>query len=471
MKTPVPQSLKQKVLLGYILGFLLMSGAIIVNWSNFEKMQSMVLSGERVSELIDTILEIRRYEKNYFLYGKEEDFMELSHYLERLETILRDNKRDIELFSDKEMSSALGKDIGEYKEALSRLRNKKGEVNYLEGMIRNKGRDIVKKAEALSDIKKEKIRKALLASRNILTVSIIFLVSAGFIAGAFFYRSFASPLMLFEKHMKKIAEGEYSFIPVVSQDREMLSLSKAFNRMLVELELRQSHLIRTEKLASLGTLLFGVAHELNNPLNNISTSCQILREEIETADPEFKKELLTQIESETDRARDIVRSILDYSKTGVREVVNISSVVREAIKFIKAEVPPKVELVIEIPEDITVEADPQQLKQVFLNLIKNSIEAMDGEGRITISAKTHHPHIEIRVSDTGKGMSQEVLSKIFDPFFTTKEGRKGYGLGLFVTHNIIKEHGGTIDVQSRPGHGTTFLIRLPERDYGEEVKR
>ncbi|GAB4411994.1 MAG: ATP-binding protein [Thermodesulfovibrionales bacterium] len=464
MKNLIPRSLKHKVLLGYILGFLLMSGVIIVNWSNFEKMQSLVLSGERVSELIDTILEVRRYEKNYFLYGKEEDFMELSLYLDRLKTLISENKKDIELFSDKELPSAFEKDIRGYEAAFSRLRNKNGEVNYLEGVIRNKGRDIVKKAEALSDIKKERIGKVLLVSRNILTFSIVFLVSAGFIAGAFFYRSFARPLMLFEKHMKKIAEGEYSFIPVLSQDREMLSLSKAFNRMLVELELRQSHLIRTEKLASLGTLLFGVAHELNNPLNNISTSCQILREEIETADPEFKKELLSQIESETDRARDIVRSILDYSKTGTREVVNISNLVREAIKFIKAEVPPKVELALEIPEDITVEADPQQLKQVFLNLIKNSIEAMDGEGKVTISAKHHDPHIEIRVTDTGKGMSQEVLSKIFDPFFTTKEGRKGYGLGLFVTHNIIKEHGGTIDVQSSPGHGTTFLIRLPERE-------
>ena len=137
--------------------------------------------------------------------------------------------------------------------------------------------------------------------------------------------------------------------------------------------------------------------------------------------------------------------------------------INDAVRFMKAEIPPKIELSMNLPEDLVVFADPQQLKQVFLNLLKNSVEAMDGEGRITISARLHDNHIEIRFSDTGKGMTQEVLSKIFDPFFTTKEGRRGYGLGLFVTHNIIREHEGTIDVQSTPGHGTTFLIRLPER--------
>lgn len=103
------------------------------------------------------------------------------------------------------------------------------------------------------------------------------------------------------------------------------------------------------------------------------------------------------------------------------------------------------------------------MKQVFLNLIKNSIEAMEGEGQIQISARVHDSNVEIRFTDTGKGMPKEVLSRIFDPFFTTKGGRKGYGLGLFVTHNIIKEHGGTIDVMSTPGHGSTFLIKFPQK--------
>lgn len=465
MKIPQFHSLKEKVLAGYIIGFLLMLGVILINLNNFTKTQSIVLKGEVVSDLIDTILEVRRYEKNYFLYGKKEDLEELRLYLVKLNDILKEHQVDIETFAQGNFVMGLQKDISEYQKLLIHIEDLNRENNYyFKARIRNKGREIVSSAENLGEIKKERIRNSLASSRDILIVSIIFLVAAGFIAGAIFYRMFARPLTLFEKHMSKIAEGEYSFIPVLSRDREMISLSKAFNRMLAELELRQSHLVQTEKLVSLGTLLFGIAHELNNPLNNISTSCQILREEIETADIYFKKELLTQIELETERARDIVRSILDYSKAGHKEEINLNNTVMEAIRFMRAEIPPKIELLIDIPESISVFADPQQIKQVFLNLIKNSVEAIDRKGRIIISARVHEPYVEIRLSDTGKGMSQDVQSKIFDPFFTTKEGSKGYGLGLFVTHNIIKEHGGTIDVQSEPGHGTTFLIRLRRRE-------
>ena len=302
MKALLPHSLKDKVMLGYILGFLFMSGVVFINWQNFEGMKSLVLSAEKVSELIDTVFEVRRYEKNLFLYGERlgspksqetffgnsEDYRELTLYLERLDTLLKENEKDIILFSNEKTISDLKRDLQQYKEYLSGY----GKVNHLsswEEKVRSKGREIVKIAEDISKMKTEKLTTFLLSLRNVLILSILFLASTGFIAGAILYRSFARPLILFEQHMKRISEGEYSFIPVLSQDREMLSLSKAFNRMLAELELRQAHLIRTEKLASLGTLLFGVAHELNNPLNNISTSCQILKEELEGPDMEFKK--------------------------------------------------------------------------------------------------------------------------------------------------------------------------------------
>ena len=320
----------------------------------------------------------------------------------------------------------------------------------------------------MSRTEKRIIQATLLTSRNILIASIIFLVSAGFIVGAIFFRMFIRPLRLLEGQMKSIANGEFSFIPVVSRDRELMSLSKAFNTMLVELELRQMHLVQTEKLASLGTLLFGVAHELNNPLSNISTSCQILKEEIDEADIGYKKELLSQIESETDRAKDILRSLLDYSRSGEKETINLKKMVAESIRFIGGEAPAKVGIDLNIPEDLSLFADKQKLQQVFLNLIKNAMEAIEGEGKVSISARKVKDTIEIKVSDTGKGMEPEMPSKIFDPFFTTKIAKKGYGLGLFVVHNIISEHGGTIDVESSPGHGTTFLIKLSVKELKDE---
>lgn len=460
------RSLRQKVMLGYFTGFVLMLGVVLVNWNNLDNVKDMVLSGEKVSDLFDATLEVRRYEKNYFLYGKNEDYEELLTYVENTEKLLEGNSKELYHFSMPEVISELRKNIKEYKELLKTIRSlKQGENRGIwKERLRNKGRAIVIATGDMSKTERKIIQATLKSSGNVLIASIIFLVSTGFITGAIFYRMFVKPLRLLERQMKGIANGEFSFIPVISRDRELMSLSKAFNTMLVELELRQMHLVQTEKLASLGTLLFGVAHELNNPLSNISTSCQILKEEIDEADVGYKKELLSQIETETDRAKDILQSLLDYSKAGKKEVVNLKKTINESIRFIGGEAPAKVEIDLNISEYLELFADKQQLQQVFLNLIKNGMEAIEGEGKISISARKIRDTVEIKISDTGKGMEPEILSKIFDPFFTTKITKKGYGLGLFVVHNIISEHGGTIDVESSPGYGTTFLIKLPAKE-------
>lgn len=458
-----PKSLKQKVILGYFIGLLLMLAVVAVNWIELRNVEDMVISGQVVSDFFDTTLEIRRYEKNYFLYGKEEDYKELLGYVERAESLLEGNKGELERFVSPGIVSNIEKDIGDYAVLLKDI-SKTGDgisKTSIERKLREKGRTIVTVAEGISKSERRIIQGTLQSSRHILAMSIIFLVSVFFIAGALFYRMFIKPLQHVERHMNKIAEGEFALIPVGSRDREMVSLSRAFNRMLVELETRQTHLVQSEKLASMGTLLFSVAHELNNPLSNISTSCQILKEEIEEADIEYKKELLQQIDGETDRAKDIVRSILDYSRAGKKEKFNLNTVVGESIRFIKADVPSKIELDVNIPEDITLFADKQKLQQVFLNLIKNAVEAIQGEGRVYVTARKAKDNLaEIEFADTGAGMDAETVSKIFDPFFTTKE-TKGHGLGLFVVHKIIEDHAGSIDVESTKGHGTTFLIKLP----------
>jgi len=271
--------------------------------------------------------------------------------------------------------------------------------------------------------------------------------------------------------MNRIVEGDFDLIPFRSQHRELVSLNRAFNSMLQELDHRQNQIVQSEKYASFGTLLFGVAHELNNPLSNILSSCQILQEEIEEAGLDYKKELLSQIEGETERARDIVRSTLDYSRKRDREKVKLLETVYETVRFMRGDLPAKVEIEVNIPDGLTVLVDRQGLQQAFLNLLKNGIESVKGEGKISIRAKgLPEGRVEIRFTDTGEGMAQEVLSKVFDPFFTTKDAGEGSGLGLFIVHKIIKESNGTIMVQSEKGYGTTFLITLPSQgtDDGKE---
>ncbi|MBI5049604.1 MAG: HAMP domain-containing histidine kinase [Nitrospirae bacterium] len=466
-------SIRGKVNYAYYIGITLIVIIALLNYLNLVRISKKIEFGFVISELFDTTLEMRRFEKNYFLYGLKEDYSENLQFTEKAENIIKNNKEAIEKLAIKADVYALDTDIREYKSLMQKYfeQDKKHapmEPRTLEERIREIGKKIVTSTEAISVAERKYMQTLIERSQRILIFSGIFLIIAGFFIAEYLTRMVIRPLKLLEESMQKIANGEFSFIPVLSRDKELLSLSKAINTMLVELELRQSHLVQSEKLASIGTLLFGVTHEINNPLSNISTSCQILKEEIEEADIRYKKELLSQIESETDRAKDIVRTVLEFSRAGKKENVNLKNVVNESLRLIKGEIPSKIEIRMEVPDDIVLFADKQKLQQVFLNLIKNSIEAITGKGRFSISAKRVKDMIEVEVKDTGIGMEPEIVSKIFEPFFTKKETKKGYGLGLFVVHNIIEEHGGIIDVESHVGHGTTFLIRLPLKEHKDE---
>jgi two-component system NtrC family sensor kinase len=463
------KSLRGKVVLGYLFGLLLMSGLVVVNGWNLQHLSRIVAAGEHVSQFTNTILEARRYEKNLFLYADGEDYRELRRFTEGAHDLLVGQRDAFSLFMEEESLRELEVTLEDYRGLLVRgERLQLPEGSEWERALRLRGQVVVAITEDLSRTEHRTIEKALGESRTTLFQSVILVGIAGLAVSFFLLRLFVRPLTLIEQHMNRIAEGDFDLIPFKSQDRELVSLNRAFNSMLHELDARQNQIVQSEKYASFGTLLFGVAHELNNPLSNILSSCQILQEEIEETNVNYKKELLSQIEGETERARDIVRSTLDYSRKKEREELKLLDTVYEAVRFVKGNLPAKVEVEVKIPEDLTVFADRQGLQQAFLNLLKNGIEAMKGEGTIAIRAKIlPGERVEIRFTDTGEGMAPEVLSKVFDPFFTTKDAGEGSGLGLFIVHKIIKENNGTILVQSEKGYGTTFLIALPSQGDGD----
>jgi PAS domain S-box-containing protein len=235
------------------------------------------------------------------------------------------------------------------------------------------------------------------------------------------------------------------------------------------LKKRSEQLIQARKLASLGVLTSGVAHEINNPLNNISTSIQIVLEELEEDNIEFKRNRLLEAEKEVERARDIVRSLLEFSrvKSLSFERVQFINLVEKAISFIKGELPPEIRINMNIPEDIEVNLDPKRIKQVLMNLILNSAQAMTEGSVITIKAwegmEDDAKMLYFQVQDTGHGISKQDIDKIFDPFFTTKDVGIGTGLGLSISHSIIEQHEGRIDVESIPGEKTKFTVILPSK--------
>ncbi|MDL1965301.1 MAG: response regulator [Candidatus Desulfofervidus auxilii] len=250
------------------------------------------------------------------------------------------------------------------------------------------------------------------------------------------------------------------------------NLENKVKEAIEELRIKEMQLFQSKKLAALGTLLAGVAHELNNPLSNISTSCQILLEEIENTDLDFRKHFLKQIEEQTDKARNIIRSLLEFSrqKEFEKETLNLKDIIQETMSFIRGQVPARVEIRVEVPESINIYADKQRIQQAFLNIITNAIQSIPNEGIISIKAEVDEDKgfVNIKFKDTGVGIKPEILPRIFDPFFTTKEVGKGSGLGLFVTHEIIERHGGRITVKSKVGEGTSFLVQLPLRKRAYE---
>jgi signal transduction histidine kinase len=490
-------SIRQKITFGYYGILAIIIGLSILTFMELMFMEKKIMFGEVISEFFDTTLEIRRFEKNYFLYEKENDYRENIKYVAKAQELVEGNITGFEAIASERQVAVLRDDLKKYRELMEQYsilhQRLSGDIRktILEGKIRKTGKNIITVAEDISKTERKDLQMMLNNSRNIIILSIITLSLLGIVIGQVLSRMVVKPLKMLENSLEIIADGRFERILINSKDREIVSLTNAFNKMLKELELRQRHLIQSEKLASLGTLLSGVAHELNNPLSNISTSAEILREEVEEADTKYKKELLSQIENQTDRARNIVRSLLEFSrdKDFKKETLPLKRLFEETIGFVKGQVPTKIGINLDMPEDIVIYADKQRIQQAFLNLMKNAIESIAYEGAISVSAKKQkaidkiedetgiynylkyrgkctleQDTVDIEIKDTGAGIAHELLSKIFDPFFTTKDVGKGSGLGLFIVHEIIEEHDGCIAVDSEVGKGTTFLIRLPMKE-------
>ena len=238
-------------------------------------------------------------------------------------------------------------------------------------------------------------------------------------------------------------------------------------RLEMERELEETHLqlVNSEKMASLGKLAAGIAHEINNPMGGILIYSSLLMEGLEEGDS--RRLDLERIAQEATRCKEIVKSLLEFSRQteAKMEPIDINKAITDGLFFLENQA---LFYNIAIDKNLApvlpgVRGNASQLKQVFMNIVVNAAESMHGHGTLTITTGSSADQrvIWIDFTDTGEGIPQEYLSKIFDPFFTTKEVGKGTGLGLSTSYGIIEGHGGRIDVESQVGKGTTFRIELP----------
>jgi len=249
-------------------------------------------------------------------------------------------------------------------------------------------------------------------------------------------------------------------------------LMRALNNMAETLQETQQELLHKEKLASMGQLAAGVAHELNNPLATILLYTNIVYKD--TAEGDARREDLQIVIGETNRCKVIVRNLLDFARQN--EVLARPTDINRLVRDVIAKRPPQtegpvVQIVLDLdPQVPVIEADPLQLEQVLINLVDNGVEAMECTGGGTLTLHTEAAPlgqgVRVSVRDTGMGISEENRAKLFTPFFTTKPVGSGTGLGLAIVYGIVKMHGGQIQVQSEEGQGTTFTITLPFKPVG-----
>jgi two-component system, NtrC family, sensor kinase len=268
--------------------------------------------------------------------------------------------------------------------------------------------------------------------------------------------------------------------------------------LIRRLEATQNQLLQSEKLAAIGQLAAGVAHEINNPMGFIRSNLATLQgyaenlldvvkayQEVEpllpadagihdrigqarrNADLPFLEEDMRNLIGESidgaDRVRRIVQDLKDFSRTGDADWqhVNLHACLESAVNMVWNEIKDNAELVRNYGDLPQVECIPSQLGQVFMNLLVNAAQSIRDQGRITVATRRRSDMVEIEIGDTGHGIPADVLPKVFDPFFTTKPVGKGTGLGLSVSYGIVRNHGGKIEVSSQPGLGSTFTITLP----------
>ncbi|MFZ5766674.1 MAG: sensor histidine kinase [Thermodesulfobacteriota bacterium] len=473
MELAVP-SIRRKVIYGSGLILFLVSFTAFMMYEIVLQVEHKVTVVEIIDDILRTTLELRRYEKNYFLYRQKKDLEDALYYWETLQEQLHAHANELNRLAPSSEVHAIFRSMAGYKEDLLHLENlgnnEQDSKLYirLQEEVRMHGKKLTDFAEQTVLGERASIRSLLQTTRSIQVFSAIASMALATIMAAILGRKLVSSLRLLEGYTRKISQGEMIDPPHSDAEEEINVLLRAFQRMNRELQVRQRQLVQSEKLAALGTLLAGVAHELNNPLSNISTSAQILAEEIDHGDPDFKKNLLHQIESQTDKARDIVRTLLEFSRVKEfhKENIHLRQLMDETMRLIKSQVGKGVEIAIDIPDDIMVNVDKQRMQQVFLNLIKNAGDALEKSGHIWITAQKlpteNGNEVEIMVEDDGPGIPPEMRDKIFEPFFTTKDVGKGSGLGLYVVHDIIESHGGELRLESNPGSGTTFIIWLKD---------
>jgi signal transduction histidine kinase len=463
-------SIKGKILTLFLVAFLVACGLTLLNVLTLSAVSERLNLSERYDDLFNAILEARRYEKNLLIYGGLDSLHEGLLYLDQADEALEGLGPDILRATGARALESFKEALAVYRRDFTALGDQQGDGRE---NVRTSGKLLVDMTEKLIATKRQLIHKTIfqvsLLPFAYLGVFLVFMA----ILVKVIAQSLLKPLSMIGRITARVAKGDFSPVDVREHHiEEVAGLLDALNRMALELTAHQEDLLQARKIAALGTLTAGVAHEINNPLNNIVLSAETLMETHAELLDEDGREAVQDILSQAERAGDIVRNLLDFSRTEKASFSPLAPdvVMKSSLALLKNQI---MTSGLTIKVDVTPGLPPvagnlRHLQQVFLNLLQNAVQATPPGGVIEVSGGTAGDFVRLTVLDTGKGIPPEHLPHIFEPFFTTKEVGKGTGLGLAVTYSIVKRHGGRIEVDSEPGRGTAFSVFLPKAEFAKK---
>jgi len=467
-------SIRARFIIGFLVIFLAAAAVTVAAWVILFRLDDKLEFVDRADKFSNEIQQCRRYEKNFFLYGTG-----LSDALKHL-----DSARRVLIEAKSELGRIVGvqklEEMESHLEAYSRLifqlldiqrglpPGTPPEEPEIENRLREHGSRLVDTALLMSRSERNDVRSILHLMRRLNLIALGVLLIGMIYMANFLTRHFLRRLDFLMGVTKRIGEGDFRpIMPVRKYKDEFTNLSLAMNHMMNELASRQEQLVQARKIAAVGTLTAGIAHEINNPVNNISLILESLTESAEGMDGPERERLYHEGMEQCERVSDIVKNLLEFSRAShVRpEQVSLEQLVEKTAQLVANEmklneVRFSKEVQHQLPE---LNVDKGGLQQVLLNLFLNSIQAMPNGGDLKVVIRMSKAMNEgiIDIVDTGGGIPPEHLHKIFDPFYTTKKDGEGTGLGLSVSYSIIEKHGGRIEVKSNPGEGSTFSIFLP----------
>ena len=469
-----PHTIRNEINIAFLVFFVLIALLVLGGYNNFRRLDRAVEFFTLAEDLDTSILEMRRNEKNFFILPEQFSYDETLEYAGRVQTLLDRHGPTFRWGMGDAKLNSLRKELQSYVALMNQLRNtspKDSSYGDVKASIRARGEALLAITREQAGRKRGDVKDLL---RQTMHYPLITLAAMALLLVLTLYvtnRRILGPLRDITENARGIAEGAFRRIPEKPGRRnEIYNLVAALNRMMDEIETRQDQLVQSSKIAAIGTLTSGIAHELNNPINNLGLIVESLMEDGEEMTSDERMRLYEEALDQADRASETVKNLLEFSRASHPrlEEVSLEEVFGKIQRLLQNEMDlHDIQFSLNVRRDLPLMyLDRSGLQQVLLNLMLNAIQAMGNGGRLEVRADFAAGRREVRidVTDNGPGIPPEHLKQIFDPFFTTKPEGQGTGLGLSVSYSIIKKQGGRMEVKSAEGAGTRFSIFLPRRN-------